>query len=244
MEIVFTAPKPILDFSTFVKYFLFNHFGGAASIFLIKLLLNHWEMQKHTYALEKQKAELELKLLKTQLNPHFLFNTLNNIYSLSLYQSPMTSEAIARLSEILDHILYRCNSVTIPLSSEIKLLENYIALEKLRYDDTLKVYFKSEIEQEIEIAPLILLSLVENAFKHGVGEVVGFPFISIDLKVDNQAFYFQIENTYLSDNEEDTREKIGLQNLRQQLNLIYPNQYQLDVTQSKNLFKVNLKINL
>jgi LytS/YehU family sensor histidine kinase len=109
-------------------------------------------------------------MLKTQLNPHFLFNTLNNIYVLSLENSEKTQKSIEKLSKILDHVLFRCNTKYVSLSSEIELLENYIELEKLRYDDRLQINFNNHIEQDVKIAPLILLSLVENAFKHGAGE--------------------------------------------------------------------------
>ena len=188
-----------------------------------------------------------MKLLKTQLNPHFLFNTLNNIYSLSFTSSPATSESIARLAEILDHILYRCDTQFAPLSAEIALLKNYIELEKLRYDKRLIVRFDTRIEREIVIAPLVLLSLVENAFKHGAGDDTGSPTIAIDLRVKEQDFVFNISNTVAAQKNRDEQpsvERIGLNNLRRQLDLIYGGDYSLEVTRQSDYFKVRLTIAL
>ncbi len=237
------------DIETFsIKYFFNDYFlsnlGATAAMIMIKLLLNRSEVQRNSLILEKQKTEVELKLLKTQLNPHFLFNTLNNIYTLSLLNSPKTSESIARLSEILDYILYRCIAKTVPILGEIQLIENYIALEKLRYDERLKVRFSKQIEQNTEIAPLILLTFVENAFKHGAGEDAGSPEIEIDLRVNKKEINFKIENTIkLPERVQKSEDSgIGLSNLRQQLDLIYAEKYQLEIQQSENKFSVNLNI--
>jgi hypothetical protein len=152
------APKAFETYGEILTDFpklLYNYFVdmmAAAAIFVFfKILKDQLIVQKRTLQLEKEKAETELKLLKTQLNPHFLFNTLNNIYSLSLTSSPATSGSIARLADILDHILYRSNTPFVPLKAEIDLINNYIGLEKLRYDKRLTVNFKASIEQEVDI---------------------------------------------------------------------------------------------
>lgn len=233
---IFTQPQ------RFYQDFFFRNVGIAVGLLLVKLLINQATMQQRALLLEKQKTEIELRLLKAQLNPHFLFNTLNNIYSLSLYQSPATSECIGRLSEILDYILYRCHTLTVPLSGEINLLENYIVLEKLRYDERLRVSFKTDVADDIEIAPLILLSMVENAFKHGAGEDAGNPWIDIDLRVKDSLFEFTVENSFAVVVTEEPRKKIGLQNLRQQLDLIYPDNYNLITNQAEERFTVKLTI--
>ncbi|WP_246337560.1 sensor histidine kinase [Tenacibaculum pelagium] len=194
-------------------------------------------------SLSKEKTEIELKTLKAQLNPHFLFNTLNNIYSLSIDNSPKTSESIGKLSEILDHVLYRCNTKFVTLSSEIELLKNYISLEKLRYDDRLQVSFTTAVENDTEIPPLILLSLVENAFKHGAGEDSGSPKITIHISNKDDEFEFHISNTVSADEELKGKQSIGLSNIRKQLALIYKNNYSLDIHPTENDFTVVLKIN-
>jgi hypothetical protein len=235
LEILTDLPKLLY------RYF-FSIFSLALVFMLVKLLKDQLDIQKRALTLEKQKAEAELKLLKSQLNPHFLFNTLNNIYSLSLSNSPVTSTSIGRLSEILDYILYKCNSLYVPLSGEITLLNNYIGLEKLRYDERLKVNFTCNVELDIEIAPLILVSFVENAFKHGAGNDTGSPVINIELNADNTSFSFIVSNSFYPKAENPG--SIGLQNLKQQLELIYPQKHKLEITQTDILFTVTLAIYL
>jgi hypothetical protein len=228
------------------NYFLRNLSVAIVFLFL-KLLTDQYETQQKALRLEKEKSNAELKLLKAQLNPHFLFNTLNNIYSLSFTSSPATSESIARLADILDHILYRCDAPYVPLSAEIALIKNYIELEKLRYDKRLTVNFDIGIDHEIVIAPLILLSLVENAFKHGASDDTGAPSIAIDLRVDEHHFTFNISNT-VTEQEDGSKDsppdRIGLNNLRKQLNLIYGKDYILNVASRTQSFEVNLTIDL
>jgi len=249
------AGIPLKAFETYgeilrdVPKLLFNYefdMVAAGSVFVFfKILKDQLVVQKRTLQLEKEKAETELKLLKTQLNPHFLFNTLNNIYSLSFISQPATSKSIAGLAEILDHILYRCEGTLVPLSAEVDLLRNYIELEKLRYDERLTVNFIVLMDRDQEIAPLILLSLVENAFKHGASEDAGAPIIDIDLKSGPDAFFFRVVNTVASAKTcKDIKEvrRIGLSNLRRQLELIYGDAYTLDITQNETHFAVQLSI--
>jgi sensor histidine kinase YesM len=239
-----TTREILTDLPKLLYVYFFRTFALAFVFMFIKLLMDQNKIQKQALSLQKEKAETELKFLKAQLNPHFLFNTLNNIYSLSLTHSSATSESIGRLSEILDHILFRCNNLFVPLSTEVNLLNNYIGLEKLRYDERLKVNFNTSVDHDIDIAPLILLSIVENAFKHGAGEEVGDPVIDIDLKVSDDVFCFNVKNSCSDNNAINGNEKIGLNNLKHQLNLIYPGKYNLDIRQSELFFEVMLTIDL
>ena len=234
----------LTDIPTLFGSYFVHIFSLSIFFVFIKLIKDQYIIQKRSLLLEKQKAETELKILKAQLNPHFLFNTLNNIYSLSVINSPITSKSIAVLSEILDCILYRCSSTYVPVSQEITLLHNYISLEKLRYDERLSVVFNHEIDQNGLIAPLILLSLVENAFKHGAGEDTGIsPKIEIDLKLLKDNFEFTIRNTINKIEFEKESEKIGLNNIIQQLDKIYPEQYTFNVIKTDEDFTAQLKIN-
>ncbi|MDB5089438.1 MAG: Histidine kinase [Mucilaginibacter sp.] len=237
-----TYTEIFTDIPKLAYVYFFRIFSVAFVFMFLKLLKDQLIIQKRTLSLEKEKAETELKLLKSQLNPHFLFNTLNNIYSLSLSNSPVTSTSIGRLSEILDYILYKCNNLYVPLSGEIALLNNYIGLEKLRYDERLKVNFTCNVEQDIEIAPLILLSIVENAFKHGAGNDIGSPVINIELNANNTSFNFIVSNSFYPKAENPG--SIVLQNLKQQLELIYPQKHKLEITQTDTLFTVTLAIYL
>jgi len=239
-----TPAEILTDIPKLAYVYFFRIFSVAFIFTFLKLLKDQLLIQKRTLSLEKEKAETELKLLKTQLNPHFLFNTLNNIYSLSISNSPVTSASIGRLSEILDYILYRCNNLLVPIAGEIALLNNYIELEKLRYDKRLIINFNINIDHEIEIPPLIMLSVVENAFKHGASDDIGNPVINIDLTVIDHVFTFAVSNSYRPQPINDITENIGLPNLKQQLELIYPKNHTLVIERTESLFTVTLTIDL
>ncbi|WP_158538650.1 sensor histidine kinase [Chitinophaga skermanii] len=226
----------------FMVYFV-HAFSYAFIFVFIKLLKDQYVINKRALNLEKQKADIELMALKSQLNPHFLFNTLNNIYSLSIMQSPQTSPAIARLSEILDTLLYRSSNLFVPISQEIQLLNNYIELEKLRYDDRLEISLDIQVERDVHIAPLILLSLVENSFKHGAGEDAGSPKIHIQLLLQNHLLSFVVSNTFQS--KVDQQIGIGLDNISKQLNLLYPETHTFETVVAQQTFtaKLNLVLN-
>jgi Histidine kinase len=251
------AGVPPKAFETYTEIFtdfpklIYNYYSdmmATSSIFIFfKVFKDQLIAQKRALTLEKERAETELKLLKTQLNPHFLFNTLNNIYSLSLSSSPVTSPSIARLADILDHILYRCNDDFVSLKNEVTLIKNYVELEKLRYDERLTVEIDSQADSSLNIAPLILLSLVENAFKHGASDDTQSPVIQIGIYTDERNFIFKISNTTAIKNKEtiaEPAERIGLNNLRRQLDLLYADNYSLSVTNNGKHFDVELHIEL
>ena len=239
--------ESLFEIMTDWKYLIRRYIPSLYSIsfvfLFIKFFLDYDRTLNKSLQLNKEKVEAELKTLKAQLNPHFLFNTLNNIYSLSVCNSPKTSTSIGKLSEILDYVLYRCNTKFVLLSNEIKLLKNYIELEKLRYDDRLETTFTNHMENDTEIPPLILLSLVENAFKHGAGEDRGSPKIDIEVSNTKELFVFRISNTVSSDYEHQNKGSIGLPNIKKQLDLIYNEAYNLSIENLENSFVVLLEIN-
>lgn len=234
----------LTDLTTLTGGYFLRSFPFAFIFSFFKLIKGQYLVQQEALLLEKEKTASELKILKAQLNPHFLFNTLNNIYALSVINSPITSKSISGLSEILDHVLYRCNEQYVSLSAEIALLKNYIELEKLRYDDRLQVNFKHTIDHDMQIAPLILLSLTENAFKHGAGEDIGNPTINIDLKLQQNQFQFMISNTFKPGSADPENERIGLDNIRKQLELIYPGHYDFRLSTNDDIFVALLKVEL
>ena len=239
--------EPLLEILTDIQKLLIKYVPSLFSaifIFLfVKYFLNYNRIKEQDLMLKKEKTEAELKALMGQLNPHFLFNTLNNIYALSLEKSPQTPESIAKLSEILDHILYKCNDKTISLSEEVVLIKNYIELEKLRYDDRLKITLNMNLMEDARVPPLILLSLVENAFKHGAGEDSESPEIDISISSSSNVFKFMISNTISPNYKPDNKDAIGLENIKKQLNLIYKDQYELVIEALPLKFTVRLKIN-
>ncbi len=247
--LVRTSPfeqESILTIFTDIEYLIYRYsfpiFIASVLFMFVKLFVAFTKDKEKILLLSKEKSDIELKTLKAQLNPHFLFNTLNNIYTLSVIHSTKAPIAIGKLSDILDYILYRCNSDFVPVSNEIVLLKNYIELEKLRYDDRLEINFKTEIQTENTIPPLILLSLVENAFKHGAGEDNGSPKIWIDLKTEKSNTKFTIYNTISEPLKTDKEGNIGLINIRKQLDLLYGKIYSLHTIVENNQYKATLII--
>ena len=214
----------------------------------IKLIKQRSEEKRRLDELEKEKTAAELNFLKAQIHPHFLLNTLNNIYALTLKNSDKSSESVLKLSEMLTYVLYRCNEKYVLLKDEIRLLENYMALEKLRYGPDLKITFDKDIKDNpIQIAPLILLSIVENAFKHGVSSALTEPLVNMNIMATKDILTFRVFNTKSSESQEDLTDYtkgIGSSNVKKQLDLIYPKNYELKVEETDTTYKVNLEINL
>lgn len=199
--------------------------------------------QQRLLKLEEEKRSIELKVLKNQLNPHFLFNTLNNLYTLTLKKDDKAPEIIAKLSEILDFVLYRCNEDYVSVEKEITLIENYIALEKLRYDENrLDILFTKDIQESNKISPLIVLTFIENAFKHGVVNETEKATIRLNLESKKGQIIFSIENTKPQNGfaQISDKSKIGLENVRKQLDLLYPKKYQLQIEETQMLYTVKL----
>lgn len=225
-----------------------NQMGySMGSVFLFGLIRHIYDYRKLTQAAQQlriEKQEAELNYLKSQTNPHFLFNTLNNIYSLARDKSDLAPESILRLSKILRFMLYETSGSFIAIEQELKVMNDYIALEKLRYDDSLIVNFNHDIEDMRQaIPPLLLIPLVENAFKHGVSETRNQPFVEIHLSVNKRQLVFFVKNSMETYSGRSVKENIGLSNLRRQLVLLYKD-YNLSVQQDDSLFTATLKINL
>lgn len=226
-----------------------DQFGDSIfSIFffgVIKHFYDHIKLKQAAQQLRIEKQEAELNYLKSQTNPHFLFNTLNNIYSLARDKSDLAPESILRLSKILRFMLYETGGAYIAIEQELKIMSDYIALEKLRYDDTLHINFNYDIEDMKQaLPPLLLIPLVENAFKHGVSETRNHPFVDIHLSVNERQLAFFVKNSAQAvPGERSVKENIGLSNLRRQLELLYSD-YSLSVQQGEFMFSATLKINL
>ena len=206
---------------------------------------DHYKLKQAAQQLRIEKQQSELNYLKSQTNPHFLFNTLNNIYSLTRKKSDHAPEAVMRLSKILRFMLYETSGDHITIDQEIRIISDYIELEKLRYDHTLSVNFNYEVEDPQQaVLPLMLVPLVENAFKHGVSETIESPYVNIHLSVAKSLLKFEVENSIdQSAGRKEVKENIGLSNLRRQLEIIYRD-FDLSIDQQPKSFIVNLKINL
>lgn len=195
--------------------------------------------------LEKEKIATELQFLKAQINPHFLFNTLNNLYSNVITKSPKAPIMVMQLSGILDYVLYKSQNKTVSLKEEVQTIENFLGLEKIRYGKRLDVEYHVADNLSLPISPLILLSIVENAFKHGASGDIDFPKIKINIMEVNEAIHCEVWNTkskYNGDLTDAYKEGIGLSNIKRQLNLIYPNNHELIIENGEDTFNVLLTI--
>ncbi|WP_212006432.1 sensor histidine kinase [Chitinophaga sp. HK235] len=219
---------------------------GSVVIFgITRHIFNYVKLKQSSQQLQIESQQAELNYLKSQTNPHFLFNTLNNIYSLARDKSDLAPESILRLSKILRYMLYETSAPYTAIEQELRIIDDYIALEKLRYDESLQVNFSHDLEDSRQgVPPLLLVPLVENAFKHGVSETRDRPRVNIFLSVKNRILLFTVENSTgdpVDDNK--VKENIGLSNLRRQLALLYTD-YSLDIRPGDFMFTAVLKINL
>lgn len=214
--------------------------------------LDIYARQKQIQLLERFKTEkiaLESSFLKSQINPHFLFNTLNNIYALSLKKSEQTAVIIDRLESLLHYMLFECKADRVSLSDEFNFTGSYIALEKLRHREEqcqVTVNITGDINTQ-QIAPLLLINFLENAFKHGTKMTFGKSWIKMEVNVNEQSMHFNLQNSkplQLSLNRQESEYKggIGLKNVKRRLEILYPDKHQLHVTQKKDRFEVDLMI--
>lgn len=207
-----------------------------------KTISRNKELQNKILNTQLQLKEQELNYLKHQIHPHFLFNTLNTIYGFALKQSLQTPEIILKLSNLLDYILYQVNKPKVSLKEEVLHIKEYVELEKIRFQDTLKVIFiSSEIDDTTLIAPMLLIPFVENAFKHG-NIINGFLSIEIHVKVEGTRLDFSVSNTMIKGSQQNNTNGIGLENIRKRLELNYNNNFKLVNENEKNRYVVKLSI--
>ena len=218
----------------------------VASAVAIKIVKKWFDQQQEKHEMEKRNLKTELNLLKAQLHPHFLFNTMNNLYALSLEQSSKTSEGIAKISNLLRSVLYECDDAEITLEKEIKLIENYIDLEKMRYGSRLKLEFEvSGAVDKMKIAPMLLFTFIENCFKHGSSNDSENPFVKIYLNVNENEIEFFAENSKPSQKLKAIGSDgggIGLKNVKKRLEIIYEDNYDLKIQDLEHTFVVCLTI--
>lgn len=227
------------------------------TIYLVVAIASAFSLLKNNYSSAAKNEELknrileaqlklkeqELQYLKMQIHPHFLFNTLNTIYGLSLAKNEKAPEMILQLSNLLDYILYQTKKPLVKLKDEISHIQNYIDLEKKRFQEALEIEFRCDpIPDDMELAPMLLLPFVENSFKHGRGND-GKLNIVIQLKIESDKINFKIENSVHQSSENSTGEGIGLENINRRLKLLYPENHELIIENEKNSYLVLLKLN-
>ncbi len=243
-----SAQLQSISSETHSAFFFATLFYVGITTFL-KLFKDWLSLQDINYKLaktEKEKLEAELKSLKGQLNPHFLFNSLNNIYSLSLVQSDKVPDLILRLSDLMRHIIYESRDNFISLNKEIEFVDNFIALQKIRTtDQTIIDYKKPEIIPIAKIAPLLFEPFIDNAFKHGLPGTES-DFIKISFEINEELLSFRLENNYSeTDNLDKKNSGIGVSNVKQRLKHLYKdNDYQLLINRENSIYSVLLQLKL
>ena len=216
-----------------------------AGLFLSLKILKNWRLeQSKTETLAKENASAELQLLKAQIHPHFLFNTLNNIYSFSLYRSPQAGALVKKLSGMLGYMINDCNEKLVPLEKEISLIQDYMGLEKVRYGQrlTMDVEIHGDFENKL-IAPLLMIPFIENSFKHGTSQMLRQPWIKLEIIIIGNQLFFKLSNSKPSLVHATKANKgIGLLNVKKRLQLLYPGRHQLDISSTEDLFTVSMQI--
>jgi len=213
-------------------------------------IINDWVRDlREKQELEKRTMQSELRFLKSQINPHFLFNTLNSLYALTLKKSDNAPEIVIKLSEMMRYMLYECNEKRVLLSKEVNYLHNYLALEKLRQAKDIDIKF--EVEGKVShqmIAPLMFIPFLENSFKHGLSNNISNGFVHIYLNVEGEDIQLRIENSKPEKLPvRDPKRKsggIGLVNVKRRLNLLYPEQYSLNIEDNPKSYAIDLELKL
>ena len=211
-----------------------------------KLMFDQINLQKKMAELAKDKAEAELNFLKSQINPHFLFNSLNSVYFLIDKNNPDARQALHKFSDMLRYQLYEANGEKIPIEKEIDYLQDYVHLQQLRKDENYKVQFNCSQEvKNFSIEPLLLIPFVENAFKHISHNTKGDNFVKLDMTRSNGYFEFVVENS--CEKGVYTTEQhggIGMNNVKRRLELLYPGTHHLNIIDEDDRFKINLKLKI
>ena len=235
--------------TTFFMGLLVNWKGGFAAAFFaasIKLM-KHWYVKEHrNLQLQKENSDAQLLLLTAQVHPHFLFNTLNNIYSQVQNESPKGSKMIMGLSDLLRYILSEGNKISVSLSKELMMLNEYINLEKVRYGNKLDLHISMPKETgNTQIAPLLLLPFVENCFKHGTSKFLVHPWINLKVQLTEKTMTMKLMNgKEIQQVETPAKSGTGIANVKKRLELLYEGKYELQITDEPEVFVVNLKIEL
>lgn len=250
--LVFSYDLTINEASPLTKTLPFIVFGVYFVVLVVIMLglvmhnynsaLKSEDLKNKFLKTQLQLKEQELKFLKMQIHPHFLFNTLNTLYGFALKKSDNAPDMILKLSNLLDYILYQVEKPKVLLSNEVQHIEDYISLEKMRFQENLQINFEKEIHSDlIQIAPMILLPFVENAFKHG-NHFNGKLSIDIRLKISDNSLFFNIENS--AKKTINSKKGIGLENIKKRLEMLFDNNFNLDTTQTDTKYMVSLKLPL
>jgi two-component system LytT family sensor kinase len=225
---------------------LFNYPTVVGFALAIKLLKNWYIKQNEAAQVAREKIHAELQLLKAQVHPHFLFNTLNNIYSFIINNSPAAPEALNKLSTLLRYIIYECDHPEVKLDKELKMIRDYIDLEKIRYGETfnMSLQIRGNAENKM-ICPLLLIPFLENSFKHGASQMLVHPWVNLEIIIEDEQLYFNLSNSKPGSTAEKTVTRgLGLVNVKKRLGILYPGTHSLNIADDVMSFNVSLKLPL
>ncbi len=239
----------MFDLSTNLKARIYDnvipHFFLVIAGAAFKLLYDHSKMQRRLTEMAREKAEAELSFLKSQINPHFLFNSLNSVYFLIDKENPEARRALHKFSDMLRYQLYEVKGTKIPIEKELGYLKDYVDLQKLRKDENYSVEFNCSAEvKDFSIEPLLLIPFVENAFKHISHKTGGANFVKLDMTRSNGHFNFVIENSKEAGRTTEVHGGIGLNNVKRRLELLYPEKHELHIKNGNDIYKVDLKLKI
>lgn len=237
------GPMRNSDWVETLSYNFFSTLWYLALMVALKLSIDWYEQQRLLQKITVEKLQAEVNFLRSQVNPHFLFNILNNLYALTLKKSDLAPDVVLKLSEMMEYMLYESDDVRVPLEKEIRYLQNYIELEKIRCGDHSDIALKVNGRPNgQEIAPLLLLPLVENAFKHGVGRQATKAWLHGEIRLNASAVEFIVENNKPAARPRTAKGGIGLSNLRKRLELLYPGRHTFLTEDGPESYKVSLNI--
>lgn len=228
------------------RQILFNYPTVVGFALAIKLMKDWYLKQKEAADVAREKINAELQLLKAQVHPHFLFNTLNNIYSFIINNSPAASEALKKLSALLRYIIYECNQPLVKLEKEIKMIRDYIDLEKIRYGESfnMNLQVRGHADDKV-ICPLLLIPFLENSFKHGASEMLTHPWVSLTIIIEDMDLHIDLSNSKPTVTAENTITRgLGLSNVTKRLNILYPGTHSLNISEDAMSFTVSLTLPL
>jgi two-component system LytT family sensor kinase len=241
-------PEAQTAYASNQTYVFFTHFIAGLYTTIYLIIMDWLQQQREKKELENQTLQSELKFLKSQINPHFLFNTLNSLYALTLRKSDLAPEIVLRLSEMMRYMLYDCNEKEVKLDKEITYMENYLEMEKLRHGDKINIEVTIEGEtQNDKIAPLLLIPFLENAFKHGVNDTSKPSFVRLNIEINNGLLIMKIENSKTTTKPKITDKRsggIGLVNVKRRMDILYPDNHILHIEDLPDIYTVSLRLNL
>ncbi|MEL6863454.1 MAG: histidine kinase [Bacteroidota bacterium] len=238
-----------INYYHFIELCLFAmaYLGISTLLHLSRSRFTLIEAERQIQQLRSEKIQAELQALKAQLNPHFLFNSLNSIYYLAMEEQERSPQAILQLAQVMRYVLHESNKAQLPLEKEIQFIQDYIDLQSLRSDQSVSIQFEIEgADTSIQIAPLLFIPFVENAFKHGLKAKSEAPFVHICLKIEGHELLFQVKNNkgQVAAMLPDGPGGVGLANIKKRLALLYPKRHQLLLNDQSDYFETQLKLQL